>query len=71
MLLSKKEYRSWQEIQFEYYDSFKTSLEFSTADELESYLEADFENDDRPFTTKEIADFIISNDIVIKSCTQK
>ena len=36
MLLSKKSYNSWREIQDEY-DNYKASLEFVTIEEIEDY----------------------------------
>ena len=58
MLLSKKSYNSWREIQDEY-DDYKTSLEFATIEEIEDYLNFDYPNL-KPSAKIQIANFIAS-----------
>ena len=56
MLLSKKSYNSWREIQDEY-DDYKASLEFDTIEEIEDYLVLDY-SDLKPSAKVQIAKFM-------------
>ena len=58
VLLSKKEYSDWRDIQNEYYDSYIASLGPWTYQELISYFEDDFKNEDNwPFKKEILIDF--------------
>ncbi len=41
MLLSRKEYSNWREIQDEYYD-YMASLDFETLADIENYIKMDY-----------------------------
>ena len=56
MLLSKKPYNSWREIQDEY-DDYKASLEFDSIEEIEDYLILDYP-DLKPSAKVQIAEFM-------------
>lgn len=68
VLLSKKEYKDWWEIQDEYYDHYKTNLTFSTYEEIIQFFKEDFKDEKNwPFSKNEIITFSESSDLVIKS----
>lgn len=68
VLLSKKEYRSWKECQNEYYEKYKANLSSMSCDEIISFFEEDFgQEEDWPFTRKRIIDFFNGEEIVIQS----
>jgi len=65
ILLSKKKYNHWQEIQDEYYDSFVSSMGPWTYEELISYLEDDFRDENRwPFIKENLKGYFDSKEIV-------
>lgn len=41
MLLSRKQYSDWKEIQYEY-DDFMTSLNFESLNDIEEYIKLDY-----------------------------
>jgi len=68
VLLSKKDYIHWRTIQTEFYDTYIASLGPWTQEELISYLEADFKNNENwPFTKMAIKCFFESDDLVLYS----
>ena len=71
ILLSKKIYTHWMEIQTEYYESFKTNFAAMTYEEIVDYFTCDYgENDSRwPFSKKKLKDFILGTELVI-SCIE-
>jgi len=65
VLLSKKKYNDWREIQVEYYDKFKTSIGPWTYEELISYFEEDFGAENKwPFKKENIIDFFEGTEII-------
>ena len=69
VLLSKKQYSHWREIQDEYYEHFKTSFTAMTCREIIQYYEDDYGTDDItwPFTRKTLLDYFDSEDIILQS----
>jgi len=69
VLLSKKEYSHWREIQYEYYETFKTSLAPMTCEEMISFYESDYGCDDTtwPFTKEQIRNFFRGDHIILES----
>lgn len=68
MLLSKKEYSCWKEVQDEYYEQYKANLSPMSCEEIISFFEVDFgQEDDWPFSRKRIGDFFRSDELVIQS----
>ena len=59
MLLSKRCYSSWREIQNEY-DDYMASLEFATTEEIEDFLEREYSTLE-PSAKSQIANFIASD----------
>ena len=65
MLLSKKHYSHWEEIQDEY-EHHMTDLAFDSCEDLISFFELDFGDELRwPFSKNELFDFMKSDEIVI------
>lgn len=68
VLLSKKEYLNWREIQDEYYDEYKASLSPMTYEEIIFFFEDDFgDEQDWPISKKTLIDFFESDKEIIKS----
>lgn len=68
LLLSKKKYSNWYEIQDEYCKKFKTSLVPMTYEEIISFFTDDFgEERNWPFSNKIIQDFFSGEMITISS----
>jgi hypothetical protein len=68
ILLSKKVYNDWREIQEEYYENFKTSLIPMTCEDIISFFQEDFKDEDRwPFSKSRIISFFEGEEIVISS----
>ena len=68
MLLSKKSYSDWREIQDEYPKTYKASLEPMTYEELIGFFEIDFKGEkDWPFSRNEIREFLSSRAVTIQS----
>lgn len=68
MLLSKKEYLNWKEVQEEYFEKYKTNLEPMTCEEIISFFQEDFKEERNwPFSRKRIINFFERNDMVIQS----
>lgn len=68
LLLSKKEYHDWREIQDEYYKTYKTSLSPMTCDELIRFFEDDDgEESCWPFSKEELIEFFKSQDKILSS----
>lgn len=62
MVITKKAYRNWREIQDEYWDHFQASLGPWTLELLLSFLDEDFgPESDWPFSKKELLDFFESD----------
>lgn len=58
LLLTRKEYNDWKEIEEEYWDIYTANLEPMTAEELMEYFQWDFHGEERwPFSRREILDF--------------
>ena len=65
MILSKKEYTHWREVQDEY-PTYKTSLVPLTCEEIIGFFEEDFKEEEHwPFSRKSIIDFFECNESVI------
>ncbi len=65
ILLTKREYNHWREIQDEYYDNFKASLGPWTYEELISYLEDDFKDENKwPFVKENLINFFKGDEII-------
>ena len=68
ILLSKKEYSCWKEIQDEYYEKYKANLSPMTCDEIIFFFEGEFMQEDNwPFSRKRIIDFFRNDKLVIQS----
>lgn len=68
VLLSKKEYSCWEEIQEEYYENYVASLSPMTCDEILLFLEDEFvEEEYWPFSRKRIIDFFKRDELIIRS----
>lgn len=68
MLISKKEYANWLEIQEEYYENYKTSLLPMTCNEIITFFEEDFKEEKNwPFSKICILEFFRNNDLLIWS----
>ena len=68
VLLSKKKYSDWREIQDEYYEIYKTNLSPLTCDELIEFFEDDYKDECLwPFSKESIIKFYASNDVVLRS----
>ncbi len=68
MLLSKKQYRSWWEIQEEF-PAYKTFLGPMSITDVIFFFQDDYGDDDRtwPFSRKTIHDFAASNALTISN----
>ncbi|MGY5875774.1 MAG: hypothetical protein RTU30_08510 [Candidatus Thorarchaeota archaeon] len=68
LILSKKEYNSWHEIQEEY-DDYMTSLGPWPTEDVIDFLEQEYGEDDSrwAFTRTQIHSFALSDDLVIQS----
>lgn len=65
ILLSKKKYNHWREIQDEYYDNFKTCMGPWTYEDLVTYLEDDFRDENTwPFIKQNLKDYFESSEII-------
>mgnify|MGYP003305685329 CR=1 FL=1 len=68
MLLSKKEYSSWREVQDEYYEKYKASFSSMSCEDILSFFEEDFGEEDKwPFSRETIVEFFRSDEQVIQS----
>ena len=66
MLISKKKYSNWQEIQEEYYENYKTSLLPMTCNEIITFFEEDFKEEKNwPFSKICILEFFRNDDLLI------
>lgn len=67
MILSKKHYNSWHEIQDEY-ENYMTDLPFMNCEDIINFFEDDFcEGHEFPFSKNEILNFAESDDIIIST----
>ena len=67
MLLSRKNYASWKEVQ-QYYKKYITNLEPMTCEEIIHFFEMDFGDEEHwPFSKKRIVEFFENNELVIQS----
>ncbi|MDD3403591.1 MAG: hypothetical protein PHQ72_09580 [Hespellia sp.] len=68
MVLSKKKYSNWREVQDEFWDNYKANLELMSCEEIISFFEEDFKEEiNWPFSCKTIVDFFKSDKVVIQS----
>ncbi len=68
VLLSKKEYSHWKEVQDEYYEKYKANLEPMSCEEIISFFEEDFIQEEFwPFPRRRIVDFFESDEMIIQS----
>ncbi|MCL2634007.1 MAG: phosphotransferase [Oscillospiraceae bacterium] len=68
VLLSKKYYLEWREIQDEYYETYKANLPAMTCDELLEYFRLDYGSvDESPFLREEIINFFNSDKLILYS----
>ena len=68
ILISKKNYQDWREMQSEYWDTYKTSLSPMTCEEIICFFGEDFgEESHWPFSNTEIVIFFESDATMIKS----
>ena len=68
MLLSKKNYSNWLEVQEEYYDKYKTNLSSMTCNEIIAFLEEDFKEEENwPFSRADIVNFFNSEELILYS----
>lgn len=68
MLLSKKEYSCWKEVQDEYYEKYMTNFSPMSCEEIIRFFEEDFKEEyNWPFSRKRIVDFFKSDELVIQS----
>lgn len=68
MILSKKNYSDWREVQEEYYDKYKTNLSPMTYEEVIQFFKEDFKEEENwPFSRNDIEEFFNSDDLVIYS----
>ena len=63
MILTKKEYRTWREIQDEY-DEYRASLGPWDVEEVIAFIRTDYPSNP-PFTEDEIRRFVESDEIVL------
>lgn len=67
MILSKKHYNSWREIQDEY-DNYMADLSFMTCEDIINFFEDDFVEENKfPFSKNQILNFAESDDIIIST----
>jgi len=70
LLLSKKEYSDWYEIEDEYYEKFTTSLVPMTCEDIINIFQQDFKDEDRwPFSRRRLLSFFEGEEIIISSNT--
>ena len=68
LLLSKKEYSDWREIQDEYYETYKANLSPMTCEELIRFFKDDCgEESGWPFSKEELIQFFKSQDEILYS----
>jgi len=68
MLLSKKEYSCWKEIQDEYCEKYKTNLIPMSYEEVMNFFCEDFKQEENwPFSRERIIEFFKGNELVIQS----
>ncbi|MBQ8149226.1 MAG: hypothetical protein IJ041_01795 [Clostridia bacterium] len=68
VLLSKKAYSGWREVQSEYGERYITSLEPMTCEEMIDFFEGDFGDESAwPFSKQRMIDFFHSGELVIQS----
>lgn len=68
VLLSKKEYGGWREMQDEYQAKYKTNFPAMSLDDLLQYFLEDFKEEANwPFSKKQIEDFYNGEELVLYS----
>lgn len=68
IVLSKKVYNDWREIQDEYCNTYKTNFPPLNCEEIIAFFKDDFREEKYwPFSKKEIVDFFKSNSETIRS----
>lgn len=65
MLLTKKEYQTWRDIQDEY-DEYKTSLGPWDVEEVINFIQFEYPMNP-PFTEEQIRRFVESDDVILNS----
>jgi len=66
VVLSRKDYTCWQEIQDEYYETYKTNFQPLSCAELLQYLTEDFKEEQHwPFSRTDILNFFESEDLIL------
>jgi len=66
VLLSKKQYADWREIQDEYYETYKTNFSPLTCDELLQYFKEDYKDEAAcPFSKESIIKFFAGDDLIL------
>jgi len=72
VLLSKKHYSDWREVQDEYYKGYKTNFPPLTCSELLEYFEDDFKAESNwPFSKEQVINFFDSTDMILCSTVSK
>lgn len=67
VLLAKKKYNNWREVQQEFYDEFMTSLGPFFLEDFIEYLEDDFKEEENwPFSKQDLISFINSNTLILE-----
>mgnify|MGYP000018458115 CR=1 FL=1 len=56
LVLTKRVFRNWREVQIEYYAHYKANLEPLSCEEIIAYLNEEYGND-LPFSEKELRQF--------------
>lgn len=68
VILSKKNYSNWMEVQEEYYDKYKANLSPMTCEEVIKFFEEDFKEEKNwPFSRDDIIEFFNSKELVMCS----
>lgn len=67
ILISKKEYSCWREIQDEYYEKYKANLPPMYCDEIIRFFEDEFMQEENwPISRKRIIDFFSNDELIIR-----
>ena len=67
MLISKKEYSCWREIQDEYYEKYKANFPPMYCDEIIKFFEDEFMQEENwPISRKRIIEFFNNDELIIR-----
>ena len=67
ILISKKEYSCWKEIQDEYYEKYKANLPPMYCDEIIRFFEDEFVQEENwPISRKRIIEFFNNDELIIR-----